>query len=597
MEVTLIKRTDNKINRKTGKALDRLRVAAYARVSTDNEEQLNSYESQKKYYTEKIMTNSNWDFVGIYADEGISGTQDYKREEFMNMINDGLNDKYDLLLTKSISRFARNTLDTLKYVRLLKEHNIAIFFEEEGINTLEMTGELLLTILSSVAQQESETISNHVKLGLKMKSERGELVGFNSCYGYSYDSKTNMMEIVENEAQIVRLIFKLYLQGHGCDYISNRLNEMGISKKKPGKWSSGTVLGIIKNEKYIGDVIQGKTFTIDAISHKRLRNFGESEKWHIKDHHEAIISREDFEKAEEIRKSRCGIRSTGRRLGNKGKKYTMSGKIKCGFCGTSYSRRRMYSKAGEIVIWDCIKNIDRGAIGCSKSKAIRESIIEKAFIDSYNLLCNAKDLNMNEILSTIKKAMESDDNKAKLVNLNRSKNSINNQQNKLLDLLLKGVINEETFNQKKEQLEDKIEKLEHKIEQYTVLEEDKSKVDNGINKIREAIDTKNIMSQFDSEVFEALVEYIIIGGYIDGQKDSYMIRFICKSGFNDNTCDKFTQESIIDNQHIENGSSESFIPILDFYSNQEYYVFEKNENGRLQKIPKNKIRVRLELAK
>ena len=131
MEVTLIKRTDNKINRKTGKALDRLRVAAYARVSTDNEEQLNSYESQKKYYTEKIMTNSNWDFVWIYADEGISGTQDYKREEFMNMINDGLNDKYDLLLTKSISRFARNTLDTLKYVRLLKEHNIAIFLRKK----------------------------------------------------------------------------------------------------------------------------------------------------------------------------------------------------------------------------------------------------------------------------------------------------------------------------------------------------------------------------------------------------------------------------------------------------------------------------------
>src|SRR5574344_25655 len=185
MEITLIKKNDERINRKTGRPMGRLRTVAYARVSTDNDEQLNSYESQKKYYKEKIVSNSEWSFAGIYADEGISGTQDFKRENFMKMIEDGMGSKFDLILTKSISRFARNTLDTLKYVRLLKEKNIAILFEEENINTLEMSGELLLTVLSSVAQQESETISSHVKLGLKMKSERGELVGFNNCYGYS----------------------------------------------------------------------------------------------------------------------------------------------------------------------------------------------------------------------------------------------------------------------------------------------------------------------------------------------------------------------------------------------------------------------------
>lgn len=597
MEITLIKKSDNKINRKTGKPIERLKVAAYARVSTDNEEQLNSYESQKKYYKEKIMSNSNWDFVGIYADEGISGTQDYKREEFMSMINDGINNKFDLLLTKSISRFARNTLDTLKYVRLLKEHNVAIFFEEEGINTLEMTGELLLAILSSVAQQESETISSHVKLGLKMKSERGELVGFNSCFGYSYDSKTNKMEIIENEAQIVKLIFKLYLEGHGCDYIANRLNEMNIPKRKSGKWSSGTVLCIIKNEKYIGDVIQGKTYTIDAITHKRQKNFGESEKWHMKDHHEAIISREDFEKACEIRKTRCGIRATGRRLGNKGKKYTFSGKIKCGFCGTSYSRRRMYSKSGGIVIWDCIRNIERGVYDCPESKAMRESIIEKAFVDAYNLLCSAKDLNIEELLITIKKAMDNNDNREKIHKFKKNKDNLIYQKNRLLDLLIRETISEDIFNEKNKQLDDKIEKVEHKIEQYTVLEEDKSKVDKGILKIKETINTKEIMSKFDEEVFETLVEYIIIGGSVDRQKDSCMIRFICKSGFDDNSCQKLTQEDFVDNQNIENGSSQNFIPVLDFYSNQKYYLFEKDNSGKLQKIMKDKVRVRLELAK
>ena len=198
MEITLIKKKEERIDRRTGKPIERMRVVAYARVSTDNDEQLNSYESQKKYYKEKIMSNDEWSFGGIYADEGISGTQDFKRENFMRMIEDALENKFDLILTKSISRFARNTLDTLKYVRLLKENNVAIIFEEEGINTLEMSGELLLTILSSVAQQESETISSHVKLGLKMKSQRGELVGFNNCYGYHYDSKTNKMIIIED---------------------------------------------------------------------------------------------------------------------------------------------------------------------------------------------------------------------------------------------------------------------------------------------------------------------------------------------------------------------------------------------------------------
>ena len=394
MEITLIKKKDERIDRKTGRPIEQLRVVAYARVSTDNDEQLNSYESQKKYYKEKIISNDQWSYKGIYADEGISGTQDYKRENFMKMIEDGLENKFDLILTKSISRFARNTLDTLKYVRLLKENNVAIIFEEEGINTLEMSGELLLTILSSVAQQESETISSHVKLGLKMKSQRGELVGFNNCYGYNYDSKTNEMTIIQEEAAIVKLIFKTYLEGHGGDYIAKMLTEMKVeTRRNHGKWSSGTVLGILKNEKYIGDVLQGKTFTTDPISHKRLVNYGESDKYYMKDHHEAIIKREDFDKVQEIIKNRTGARATGRRLGNIGRKYTFSGKIKCGFCGNTYVRRAMYSKVGTTCIWDCLANVKSGKESCKCSKAMRENLIEDVFVDTYHRLCNGKNFN------------------------------------------------------------------------------------------------------------------------------------------------------------------------------------------------------------
>lgn len=211
MQVNVIKKVEGRANRNTGMVLlDRLRVCAYCRVSTDSEDQLNSYQAQKSYYNEKIRENPSWHFEGIYADEAISGTQDHKRTDFMRMINDAVNKKVDLIITKSISRFARNTLDTLKYVRLLKEKNVGIIFEEENINTLEMSGELLLTILSSVAQQESENISKHVKLGLKMRREKRELVGFNNCLGYEYDRTTRNMRIKEEEAEIVRYIFNRY---------------------------------------------------------------------------------------------------------------------------------------------------------------------------------------------------------------------------------------------------------------------------------------------------------------------------------------------------------------------------------------------------
>ncbi len=198
MEIQVIEKTNGRINRVTGTTIkERLRVCAYCRVSTDNEEQFNSYQSQLKYYDEKINSKSEWQFAGIYADEAISGTLDYKRNDFMRMIQDALDNKFDMIMTKSISRFARNTVDTLKYVRLLKENNVAVFFEEEGINTLEMSGELLLTILSSVAQQESENASTHVKLGLKMKKERGELIGFAGCLGYTYNSEENTLTIMK----------------------------------------------------------------------------------------------------------------------------------------------------------------------------------------------------------------------------------------------------------------------------------------------------------------------------------------------------------------------------------------------------------------
>ena len=217
------------------------------------------------------------------------------------MINDCMNGEIDMIITKSISRFARNTLDTLKYVRMLKEKDIAVYFEDEKINTLTMDGELLLVVLSSVAQQEVENISANVKKGLKMKMKRGELVGFQGCLGYDYHPEDKSITVNEEEAEIVRYIFKRYVEGAGGSVIGQELENLGYKTKYGNStWVPTTVLGIIKNEKYKGDLLLGKTFTVDPISKRRLDNMGEEDQFYIRNHHEPIISEEIFEKAQEI---------------------------------------------------------------------------------------------------------------------------------------------------------------------------------------------------------------------------------------------------------------------------------------------------------
>ena len=420
MEVQVIEKIQGRIDRTTGLQINRkLKVAAYARVSTDSEDQLNSFESQVKYYNEKITKNIEWSFVEVYADESISGTQDYKRSNFMRMIQDSMNGKIDLILTKSISRFARNTLDTLKYVRMLKEKNVAILFEEENINTLEMAGELLLTILSSVAQQESETISSHVlemagellltilssvaqqesetisshvKLGLKMKQQRGELIGYNGCLGYTYDKENKSISINQEEAKIVKYIFNRYAQGVGSSIIARELTNMKyLTPKGLTRWSDSTVRRILKNEKYKGDVLQGKTYTTDPITHKRVINMGEENQYYIKEHHTAIIEPELFDKVQQILEKRAGSRSKGKRRGNYSRKYPFSSRIYCGFCGTVLTRRNWNSKTkNETPVWHCMNFVKRGKQECPKCKAMRETVIENCFVDAYKILCSNK---------------------------------------------------------------------------------------------------------------------------------------------------------------------------------------------------------------
>lgn len=592
MQVKVIKKIDGKLDRRTGKVItDRLRVCAYCRVSTGDEEQINSYESQKKYYDEKINSNSLWVFAGIYADEAITGTLDYKRNEFMRMITDAMEGKFDVIITKSISRFARNTLDTLKYVRKLKERKIAVIFEKENINTLEMSGEFLLTILSSIAQQESESISGNVKLGLKMKKERGEIVGFKHCLGYDYDKDSHEIKIQQDEAEIVRQIFNRYCEGAGSTIIARELTEAGYIPPKGGeKWAESTIRGIIKNEKYKGDVLQGKTFTIDPITHKRMVNKGEEDKYYIENNHEAIVSAETYEKAQRILEKRSGAVETGRRKGNYSRKYTFSSRIFCGFCGSVFVRRNLYiNTKHETKVWQCMNYAKKGKKFCPETKAIRKKIIEDCFVEAYELLCQDNKEVINNFLNRIDGFLRENNTKSILQKLEVKKQGIENKINSLINLMIDGTIDKETFNKKKIELNKKIKKIEKDQELFKCQLDDENSFDFGVEKIRKVFDKEaKDIRVFDKDIFEALIYKVVIGDYdSNGNKDPYVIRFIVKSGI-ENVKDK------IESKVIENILNKENL-ILDFYSWQNYVSFEKQADGSLRKKLETKIRIKVEL--
>ena len=513
-----------------------LRVAAYCRVSTDSEDQLNSYKSQVAYYTELIKGNADWSLAGIYADEAITGTQVTKREDFQRLINDCMNGDIDMIVTKSISRFARNTLDTLKYVRMLKEKGIAVFFEEENINTLTMDGELLLVILSSVAQQEVENISANVKKGLKMKMQRGELVGFQGCLGYDYHPEDKTITVNEEEAEIVRYIFRRYIEGAGGSVIAQELQNLGYKTKRGSTtWAETTVIGIIKNEKYKGDILMGKTFTLDPISKRRLDNFGEEDQFYIRDHHEPIISEEVFEKAQEILRRRA----KPRRLNSDGKrekfsrKYAFSCMLECGFCGGTLTRRSWHSGSQyNKVIWQCVTSTKKGKKFCPDSKGIAEETIEQAFVESYRLLCqNNKDV-LDEFIARTEETLSENNAGKQLVKIEKDIRALEAKRAKLVDMRLEEVLDKETYESKYLDLTGQIEQLQAQRRDLQEAAETENTMKKRIAEFRKTLEQNNVLEEFDRYIFESIVEKVIVGGYDEeGRKDPAKLIFIYKTGF------------------------------------------------------------------
>ena len=547
-EVEVI-RANKKISERTaGKLEDILRVAPYARVSTDSEEQLSSYKSQVMYYEDLVNSRKDWILVDIYADEAITGTQGTKREDFQRMINDCMDGKIDMVITKSISRFARNTLDTLKYVRMLKERNIAVFFEEENINTMTMDGELLLVILSSVAQQEVENISANVKKGLKMKMKRGELVGFASCLGYDYDIIDKSISINEAEAEIVRYIFERYTEGAGAYVIAKELTKLGYKTKYGNsQWHDTGVLGIIKNEKYKGDVLQGKTFTVDPISKRRLDNHGEEDQFYVKDHHEPIISEEVFDKAQAILSKR-GAKHRGVQNGKREKysrKYAFSSMLECAFCGSNLSRRNWHSGTkNKKVIWQCVTATKKGKKYCPLCKAIEEKIIEDAFVESYKLLCYNNSDVLDELLKRMESVLSGNDFQKRLTKIENEIQAIEQKRNRLIDMRLEEIIDKATYEMKYGEIESTLEELSSEKEQLEKSSKEEIDLEKRIEHFKKVLEKNEVLTEFDRCVFESIVDKVIVGEIDEDENaNPYKLTFVYKTDYSNTVQSKMHKQA------------------------------------------------------
>ena len=534
MEIELIKANDP-FDGSAKRRVERLRVAAYCRVSTDDEDQIKSYNSMVRHYTDLIKNNKEYIFAGVYADRAITGTKVDRREEFQRLIQDCMEEKIDLIIAKSIPRFARNTLDTLKYVRMLKERNIAVYFEVEKINTLK-DGEFLMTILSSVAQQEVENTSAYVKKGLKMKMKRGELVGFQGCLGYDYDVNTKSISINEEGAKTVRYIFDRYVAGAGSTMIARELNEQGILTIKGNPWVSSSVMGIINNEKYKGDILLGKTFTVDPISKRRLENLGEEDRYYVHNHHEGIVSKEIFDRAQDIRKRRGGGKKHNVAPGKREKfsrQYAFSCMLECGFCGTSLSRRCWHSNSKyKKTIWQCVKSTKTGKRFCPDSKGIPEQVIEEAFIESYRMLCKDNRDVLDEFLRRVEKTLGENSIQEQITALNKKISKIQAKRKKLLDNYLKGIVLQDIYEETDIGLKRDFTNEKAKLEYLQQQLDDETSLQRRVSDFKKALSENEVLEEFDRGIFESIIEKVIVGGLNeDGTKDPYKITFIYKTGF------------------------------------------------------------------
>ena len=494
-----------------------IRVAAYCRVSTKQEEQLNSYDVQVKFYTEKINCEPKWSLVGIFADKGITGTSVKKRDEFNRLIRLCKRGKVDMIITKSISRFSRNTVDCLKYVRMLRELNIDVFFEEQGIHSIDPGAEFYITIYGSIAQSESENISANVKWG-KAQSAREGKVPFNykRSIGYRKGDDGNP-EIDTEQAAVVKLIYERFLAGDSFGGIAAYLAERNIpSPCGKAVWGNGTIKSILSNEKYKGDAILNKTFTVDCLTKKVKVNNGERQKFYVENNHPAIIDAATFARVQEELARRAGKRKvkqkgTTTEQGKYSSKYALTELLICGECGTPYRRCTWTASGKKKIVWRCINRLDFGKKYCHNSPTIEESVLQEAIMEAIK---NTAQRN-TELLATLKlhigMGLESMETEDRSLAIQMRIAEINAEFKELLDTISADTADISYYEQRMGELSIEKQTLEAELKEYADSQERRDAAKSRMDEIAAVIDAiANHPMTFDDRLVRQVLECVIV---------------------------------------------------------------------------------------
>ena len=498
-----------------------LRVAAYCRVSTDSDEQLTSYKTQKKVYTEMIAQKPEWCLAGIYADEGISGTRADKRDEFQKMIKACLGGKIDYIITKSVSRFARNTVECLEYVRMLKSRGIGVLLEEQNIDTLKSDSELYLVIYAGFAQSESESMSKNITWSFRKNFEEGKVTFiYGKILGYR-KGDNGEPEIDEEEAVIVEKIFDFYLSGMTLRGVAEAINaEFPVIPKKE-RMSSSSILSILSNEKYCGDAILQKTITVDCISKTRRKNTGEAPMYYVQNNHPAIISREKFNKVQEelIRRKNKTPQSAKTAITSTGKysKYALTEVLVCGECGSRFRRCTWARNGKRKVVWRCTNRLDFGPKYCKNSPTVDEDKLKNAVVRAINKF-NENDSTTYLMLmkATIADAIGLAGNSEEIDILERKIDALNKV---MMDIINKSVAEGSSVEDHEDEfkdIHDQIEMLEHRIGALREATNTKEEREEKEKLLQKTIEDRAAHSQeYDDTIVRQMIECIKI--YHDGR--------------------------------------------------------------------------------
>lgn len=485
--------------------MSKLRVAAYARVSTDHEEQESSYEAQVEHFTKYIEGHEDWEMAGIFADPGISG-KNIKRPEFQRMMTECENGRIDKIITKSVSRFARNTLDCVQSVRKLKEKGIGVYFEKENLDTMQESSEFVLTIMASLAEEESRSISNNIRWSIKKKFENGQVMMCTASFlGYTMD-ENGILQIVPEQAVIVKRIYGEFLDGYSLSEIANGLMRDGVlSPMGKTTWHPTTIKSILQNEKYKGDCHLQKTYLPDFLSPRRIRNEGQADSYYVEDSHAGIISKEMFEMVQQEFKNRNELRSshqTGR--GKYSGKYAFSGMITCGECGETYRRHQQYNKYKTYYIWVCKRHENTGKQNCS-AKPLKEDSIKKAFVRALNGLLKERDKIHDRLTNTIVGEITDDCGR----DTKEIDESIQKAQDQIVQALRQyqlGQIGSEEYERTTKELKMEIDALN--LKKAEIFDE-QSKVqlaEYRIDAVKRLMQDGTMLEEFDKTVFKSLVK-------------------------------------------------------------------------------------------